>query len=348
MYSPQGNTSASISLAQKFKQAVEKKYLQRLQRLRGVNSDLPSNEDFGLVKYNVFVLDATPDEMHVHLEHLVSRIEDMSIPHSHTDGHDAHAHGDIPESPPSVYEDESVSSSPSPAPAAVVPTPGYDKAEQGIFGQVETKTKKTMPKEKERRMRTLPANTINFAQREKDEMRDLTRASEIMTFFPPSSPTSPSIPTPRPHDARAMRFEEELERDKEEISGSSTATFWDPTLGQIFLGNSNDVPMPVDDPVYSRRLARRVSSQSQSAHSAQSNDTGSEACSCSDEEEWDWSGNDPAQGFGYDICIECDDLAIRLTERIENQPTKIGCAFRTTSQLDGQHKLRVLRISHHR
>ncbi|TCD61061.1 tyrosine/serine/threonine protein phosphatase pps1, partial [Steccherinum ochraceum] len=293
VYSPQGNTAASIALAQKFKQAIEKKYAQRLERLRSVSPSPNQDAGLGLVKYNVFVLDATPDEMHAHLEHLVSRVEDVTrVPQSHTDGTDAHAHGDVsPDvgSPPSVYDDEGAQA-----------TPGYDQAEQGYFAG-EKKVKKEQG-EKQARVKTLRANTINFAQREKDEMRDLTRASEIVTFFPPASPA----PTPRP--AHAMDdAEKEKEKDREEISGSSTATFWDPTLGQIYLGNSNDVPIPVDDPLYSRRAARHTAP----GHSGHSTDSGSEACSCScaDEEEWDWSGNDPAQGFGYDICIECDDLA---------------------------------------
>ncbi|KAH8074794.1 hypothetical protein BXZ70DRAFT_745283 [Cristinia sonorae] len=272
VYSPQGNTSASISLAQKFKQAIEKKYSQRLERLRLVHPNASPEEDFGLVKYNVFVLDATPDEIHVHLEHLVTRVEDINIPHSHTDGTDAHAHGDVPDSPPSVYDSDS---SPS--------TPGYDQAEKGIPNVANA-----------RKFRKLPANTINFAQREKDEMRDLTRASEIMTFFP-SPPTSPSADT------------QDLE-DKEQISGSSTATLWDPTLGQIFLGNASDVPLPMEDPLYSHRNARS-SPHSQSRRPTSTIDNCSESCSCLDDEDWDWSGNDPAQGFGYDICIECDDLA---------------------------------------
>ncbi|THH31494.1 hypothetical protein EUX98_g2692 [Antrodiella citrinella] len=288
VYSPQGNTVASISLAQKFKQAIEKKYQQRLERLRSVNPDAPASEDFGLVNYNVFVLDATPDEMRNHLEHLVSRAEDISVPHSHTDGTDAHAHGDVPDSPVS----------PDGSPSESIATPGLDKAEQGFCEEVGD------AKEKKKTMRTLRANTISFAQREKDEMRDLTRASEIITFFP------------LPSSSKAAEEEQEPEREEEteEISGSSTATFWDPTVGQIFLGNSNDVPMPVESPLFSRRNARQrgnSNSNNQVDHSQCSTDgsSSSEMCSCEDEEDWDWSGNDPAQGFGYDVCIECDDLA---------------------------------------
>lgn len=64
------------------------------------------------------------------------------------------------------------------------------------------------------------ANTISFAQREKDEMRELTQASEIMTL--------------------PVKDEEELK----EFSASTPASKWDPTKGQVFLGNANDVPFP--------------------------------------------------------------------------------------------------------
>lgn len=104
---------------------------------------------------------------------------------------------------------------------------------------------------------TLEANTINFAQREKDEMRDLTRATEIL-----STTTLP-----------------------DHLTASSPSIHWDPTLGQIYLGNANDVPIadewvPTPQPNKSNF-----------------------------EDPFDCSSNDPAQGYGYDICIECHDLA---------------------------------------
>lgn len=92
-------------------------------------------------------------------------------------------------------------------------------------------------------------HTINFAQREKDEMRELTRTSEILTVLPPDQ-----------------------DNTLEEIHP------WTPGLGQVFLGNVNDVPfLPghLGDP-----LAKGI-------------------------DLLDSTGNLPADGMGYDVCIEC-------------------------------------------
>ena len=93
----------------------------------------------------------------------------------------------------------------------------------GTDGHSSTETEGTKP------------NTINFAAREKEEMRDLTRASEIVSLANPP-PGQGAIPT--------------------DYSGSMTSTHWDPTVGQIFLGNSNDVPLfpdPSPPPVFPDR-----------------------------------------------------------------------------------------------
>ena len=110
--------------------------------------------------------------------------------------------------------------------------------------------------------RFLRANTIDFAQREKDEMRDLTQASEIVSIVPPSSDVDPSS-----------------------LAGSSTASHWQPSVGQLFLGNSNDVPLP-------RRIRMR---------SVRGDDD--------EDDPFDWRANDPNEGYGYDLCIECHDYA---------------------------------------
>ncbi|TFK81314.1 hypothetical protein K466DRAFT_502359 [Polyporus arcularius HHB13444] len=108
------------------------------------------------------------------------------------------------------------------------------------------------------------ANTIDFAQREKDEMRDLTQASEIVSVADPASHI-----------------------DLDALAGSNTATHWEPAAGQIFLGNSNDVPLPPD-----RRIRMRT---------VRGDDD--------DDDAFDWRTNDPSQGYGYDLCIECHDYA---------------------------------------
>ncbi|KAI9508430.1 hypothetical protein F5148DRAFT_1196545 [Russula earlei] len=97
-------------------------------------------------------------------------------------------------------------------------------------------------------------HTINLAQREKDEMRELTRASEIITIHSPDQ-----------HDKLA---------DNQP---------WTPGLGQVFLGNVNDVPFLPGDP-----SGRNI-------------------------DLLDSSGNSPADGMGYDVCIECRLRAPRPT-----------------------------------
>lgn len=89
-------------------------------------------------------------------------------------------------------------------------------------------------------------HTTNFPQREKDEMRELTRASEILTIQTPDQ-------DPKSVDVHP----------------------WTPGPGQVFLGNVNDVPFYPGNP------------------SAQGIDL------------LDSAGNSPADGMGYDVCIEC-------------------------------------------
>ncbi|OJT14984.1 Dual specificity protein phosphatase PPS1 [Trametes pubescens] len=112
--------------------------------------------------------------------------------------------------------------------------------------------------------RLLRATTIDFAQREKDEMRDLTQASEIVSFVDSESGPDPDV-----------------------LAGSNTASHWEPSVGQIFLGNSNDVPLPPD-----RRIRMRTLRGDED-----------------DEDTFDWRTNDPSNGYGYDLCIECHDYA---------------------------------------
>lgn len=202
VYSPRGLTRAAIAVAERLKQAAELKYEERRTRC-------PSPD--ALVLYNVFVLDASASEMAEKLPHLVVRTEDARSSGAHTDGTDAHTHGE-----------------------------GDDVA------------------------RLLRANTIEFAQREKDEMRDLTQASEITSLVDPDSTI-----------------------DLSALAGSNTATHWEPSAGQIFLGNSNDVPLPPDRRIRMRTLR------------------GDEE----DEDTFDSRTNDPRNGYGYDLCIECHDYA---------------------------------------
>ncbi|KAK0485049.1 hypothetical protein IW261DRAFT_1460251 [Armillaria novae-zelandiae] len=114
----------------------------------------------------------------------------------------------------------------------------------------------------------LQPNTINFAVREKEEMRDLTTASEILRIGP--RPRAHSIPEHHVDQGEA----------KPSIEAQPGRLF-----GQVFLGNSNDVPTPIgggDGDEYDIDYGFG-SSEEKARHRT----------------------NPP----GYDICIECHDLA---------------------------------------
>jgi len=102
---------------------------------------------------------------------------------------------------------------------------------------------------------TLKANSTNFAHREKDEMRELTKATEIFSTCP--------LP--------------------DHLVASSPSTHWDPAIGQVYLGNANDVPIADEWVPHSR---------------------GSYT-----EDPFNSAYNAPAQDAGFDICIECHDFA---------------------------------------
>lgn len=161
-------------------------------------------------------------------------------------------------------------------------------------------------------------NTVDFAQREKEEMRDLTKASEIISLFPTSTPSPAESPgwssqedgtvqqRHRSHSSASshhpyrstrpshLQFLPQLQPSIPSQQNftftppstiddiSSTRIYFDPSVGQIFLGNSGDVPLAPETP--------------QSGHT--------------EDDPFDYeSTNDPKKGFGYDICIECHDLA---------------------------------------
>ncbi|KIJ67125.1 hypothetical protein HYDPIDRAFT_38546 [Hydnomerulius pinastri MD-312] len=143
------------------------------------------------------------------------------------------------------------------------------------------------------------ANTINFAQREKDEMGDLTRASEIVSVWDEGGG-------------------DEVERDHALASGSTTAIYWNPSVGQVFLGNASDVPLWTPPAKQNRGHSRNGSAFPQASSSLHSNHASSShsnhassSNSLPDEDPspFDTATNDPTHGLGYDICIECHEYA---------------------------------------
>jgi dual specificity MAP kinase phosphatase len=232
VYSPRGNTKAALAVATHFAHAIEAK---RAQRAAHGQTDL--------LYYNVFVLCATPEQVAKEMPQVVSRMVDEVV----EDGTTLKL----------ASEPEGSRRAHTQGTEGLTGTETHLLAAQGAAGTQE-------PRRPSRCVRK--ANTISFAQREKDEMRELTQASEIVTF-PLDDP----------------------EHILKEFGASSTKTRWDPKRGQVFLGNASDVP---------------ISSSSVPSRSGLGADSSRRASV-----EWDFSANDPAKGFGYDICIECDDMA---------------------------------------
>ena len=192
-------------------------------------------------------------------------------------------------------------------------------------------------KEGEEEEDVLLPNTVDFALREKEEMRDLTKASEIITLYPepsisatctPSSPAFPtklgsthtSIPTSSSttHSSSSAPKPETLE----------TKPVWDPLVGQVYLGNSGDVPLAPDVPSHFRHAASSV--RDTTLHGNPCAGLAEYFSSYDDDDEDDLNlneeigstqplpaddlfnyhaTNDPNHGFGYDIAVECHELA---------------------------------------
>lgn len=217
----------------------------------------------------------------------------------------------------------------------------------------EKEEKERERRRKERaRAKLLRANTINFAQREKDEMRDLTRASEILTV--------PSIPSPSPFGVPGgqMYGHGHGHGDVAGIGGGggwgaaspSVASIkaspsamedgvrpWNGALGQVFLGNSNDVPLSEEFLEAEARVGgangsvstlpnpnvaaatntngtNMTNASTTNASTTNKNNTNGNAVNGGKKvaqrlDPFDFSDNDPDGGFGYDICIECHDRA---------------------------------------
>ncbi|KAJ3530575.1 hypothetical protein NMY22_g8515 [Coprinellus aureogranulatus] len=189
-------------------------------------------------------------------------------------------------------------------------------------------------------------NTVDFALREKEEMRDLTKASEIISLFPlndfkpgsapnsqpgtafPSKGWTASLGTASPsesgaltpshlqHLAKLMPPSPSRSASQVQETGSpaytfthpdtsvdisSPVTFFDARVGQVFLGNSGDVPLSVN----AKPPARVV--RNETSESSPSEDDESQLPA---DDPFNYlATNDPASGLGYDICVECHEMA---------------------------------------
>ncbi len=191
-------------------------------------------------------------------------------------------------------------------------------------------------------------NTVEFTLREKEEMRNLTKASEIISLYPESvySASSSTTVTSSTHLVGQSHLDSHpfftsplakkgpaVENDHATIS-TINARF-DSRVGQVYLGNSGDVPLAPDLPSQFRHAASvprdveeevsaKCSLKTLTRHLRGVEGLEKEYGVDDEEEEEDvdseeilphvdpfnYTGtNDPAKGFGFDICIECHDLA---------------------------------------
>jgi dual specificity MAP kinase phosphatase len=250
VYSVRGDRAAARALAGQFKLAVEAKAAER-----AVRTGVPVDQG---VPYTVFVLDAAPNEVQRHLGHLLKRVVD--------DTEDRHANPTCVLAPtmPNVEGLDTVDET---RPLAH-PT--------GLGLSVDTSVAGGRP--------VLRANTIDFAQREKEEMRELTRASEIF-----------SVPAPAPDGEEAL-----------DLSASTTNTHWDPQVGQIFLGHASDVALPADEGT-AAAVQLTLSARASLADAVRPGLRAPEVVP--EPDEFGFGANDPALGRGWDVCIECHDCA---------------------------------------
>ena len=166
-------------MAARFKKAVEKKRRERLERwvqagfhyeADGQEDQDPHSTPEGFLKYGVYVLDANAEQLERDLPWLIVK-------------KDGECAGDCERTDPTRTESMRCS----------------------LGGVTHGLTEAKLAQEHARRLSVQPnvgsvasldqssvntrihrckrANTIDFAQREKDEMRDLTRASEILTMW---------------------------------------------------------------------------------------------------------------------------------------------------------------------
>ncbi|KAJ7067448.1 hypothetical protein C8F01DRAFT_1121343 [Mycena amicta] len=250
IYSPKGLSSSRtlVPLAKRFVAAIARKRTERCRKL-GVD---PNDVDNAPLAYNVYVLDADARALKAEVPELMMRVFDSgeagrrSRAWLNADGNGMQVDSDAPHAHTHAHD----------APVAV-------------------------PLQPHTRADTAP-NTVDFGQRERDEMRELTRASEILTIRRrPSTPSADSD-------------------DEEDLSTTTTATHWRPMLGQVFLGNSGDVPLAVVPPPPS----------SDSSHSFNGADLEQEKEKEDPNDPFNYTlTNSPAAGMGYDICVECHEMA---------------------------------------
>lgn len=199
VYSPKGPTPATLRVAARFKKAVEKKRRERLEKWvqAGFHREADVQEDpdphstpEGFLKYGVYILDANAAQLERDLPWLTVRKD------SECAGYCEHP---APTWTESVYcppggEMHGLTEATNGRLVGELEIEANLAAEQArrLFPSIQPNADPVAPLDHSsstpmnvntRIHRCKRANTIDFARREKDEMRELTRASEILTVW---------------------------------------------------------------------------------------------------------------------------------------------------------------------
>ncbi|KIL62376.1 hypothetical protein M378DRAFT_12852 [Amanita muscaria Koide BX008] len=295
-----GPTKRAVALAERFRCVIErkrkewiKKHLQarlaeregRRQQSKTGPTTLSDGDDSAVAKaieaeleqeflhYNVFVLSANEQKMRKDIPHLIMRVSITAEASASAGWELGHGPGRLSNK-------------------AVDPKPVGDTMEINIdidmdIDPASTQTGVAVSVK-------LDANTVDFAQREKDEMRHLTGASEIISCFP-----SGIVEDDNTH----------AQDHAHDLSGTTTASHWDPMVGQVFLGNANDVPLVHEQPVPLMHPQQHQQASQDSQVNVEEGFEGNEDEVLEDDPLHYRSTNDPASAHGFDICIECHGLA---------------------------------------
>ncbi|KAJ7224861.1 hypothetical protein B0H12DRAFT_1149856 [Mycena haematopus] len=268
LYSPRGLASPALQvLAKRFVGAVERKRRERETR-GATGAEAP-------LEYNVFVLDADTRALREAVPELMMRVfpggEGRRL-------HELHAHS------------HSIHNNTIPTPETTMEVDGaQDSGEAGIHPDeppafaaahaAPADAPVAVPIHPDANAVTAP-NTVDFGQRERDEMRELTRASEILSVFPFSAAAARSGAGYPPGVNEDARYPPNANiSPDEDLAKTTTASHWRPAVGQVFLGNSGDVPLSGGD-----------------------NDA--------EGDPFAYEGtNSPRDGMGYDVCVECHEMA---------------------------------------
>ncbi|KAJ7153674.1 hypothetical protein C8R46DRAFT_1166152 [Mycena filopes] len=251
IYSPRGLASPVLKAhAARFVAAVKRKRRERCLGM-GIDPNTPASSPDAPLEYNVFVLDADARALRAAVPELMMRVFEGGERHQYplatpiaAGQQEMDVDTDVATAPATTQHD---------APVAVPIHPDADAA-------------------------TTP-NTVDFGQRERDEMRELTRASEILSVFPPPS----KYPVPGAGAGAGEEAAAEGE-GKEDLATTTTASHWRPLVGQVFLGNSGDVPL--------------------------SDGVGTLGAAGEREDPFAYEAtNAPREGMGYDVCVECHEMA---------------------------------------